>query len=79
MKIKVRFKDDVFAMRVSTDVQYEELYGKIRERVKAVPGEQIQLFYQDEPTGGLQNMTSNNDLDFALQRNEKLTLYVEVV
>ncbi|KAM4054549.1 SH3 domain-containing protein [Hirsutella rhossiliensis] len=79
MKIKVRFKGDVFAMRVSTDVQYEELYGKIRERVKAVPGEQIQLFYQDEPTGGLQNLTSNNDLDFALQRNEKLTLYVEVV
>lgn len=79
MKIKVRFKGDVFAMRVSTDVQYEELYSKIRERVKAVPGEQIQLFYQDEPTGRLQNLASNNDLDLALQRNEKLTLYVEVV
>ncbi|KAF4509132.1 hypothetical protein G6O67_005433 [Ophiocordyceps sinensis] len=79
MKIKVRFKGDVFAMRVSTDVQYDELYGKIRERVKAVPGEQIQLFYQDEPTGGLRDLTSDNDLDVALQRNEKLTLYVEVV
>ncbi|KJZ80036.1 hypothetical protein HIM_00750 [Hirsutella minnesotensis 3608] len=78
MKIKVRFKDDVFAMRVATNIRFEELYEKIRDRVKAGPSEQIQLFFQDEPTGELQNLTGNNDLDYALQRNEKLTLYVEV-
>ncbi|PHH86845.1 hypothetical protein CDD83_9682 [Cordyceps sp. RAO-2017] len=79
MKIKVRFKGDVFAMRVSTEVQFQDLHDKIRERVKAAPGEQIQLFYQDEPSGGLQNLKSNSDLDAALQRNEKLTVYVEAV
>ncbi|PFH60050.1 hypothetical protein XA68_11534 [Ophiocordyceps unilateralis] len=79
MKIKVRFKDEVFAMRVPKDVQFQDLHDKIRDRVKAVPGEQIQLYYQDELSGVLQSLLSDNHLDYALQRHEKLTLYVEVV
>ena len=39
MKIKVRFKDDVFAMRVSTDIQFQELADRIRDRVKATAAE----------------------------------------
>lgn len=79
MKIKVRFKDDVIAMRVPTDIQFQELADKIRDRVKATSGEQMQLSFQDEPSGTRQTLGSNDDLDYALQRNEKLTLYVEVV
>ncbi|ODA77842.1 hypothetical protein RJ55_06444 [Drechmeria coniospora] len=79
MKIKVRFKDDVIAMRVATDIAYDELASKIRERVKASPSDDMQLFYQDDQTGTRQSMMNNTDLDYALQRNEKLTLLVEVV
>ncbi|PNY25295.1 Protein scd2/ral3 [Tolypocladium capitatum] len=79
MKIKVKFKEDVFAMRVPTDIQFQELHDKIRDRVKAIPGEQVQLFYLDDPSGSQQNLMSDNDLNYALQRNEKLTVYVEVV
>ncbi len=78
MKIKVRFKDDVFAMRVSTDIQFQELADRIRDRVKATAAEQVQLSFQDEPSGTRQNLANNGDLDYALQRNEKLTLFVEV-
>lgn len=78
MKIKVRFKDDVFAMQVATDIQFQELQDKIRDRVRAVPNEQVQLFYQDEPSGSMQNMMSEKDLYVALQRNEKLMVCVEV-
>ncbi|RDA85673.1 hypothetical protein CP532_4633 [Ophiocordyceps camponoti-leonardi (nom. inval.)] len=78
LKIKVRFKNDVFAMRLPKDVQFQELHDKIRERVKAAPGEQIQLYYQDEQSGELQNLLSNSHLDYALQRQDKLTVYVEV-
>ncbi|RDA94769.1 hypothetical protein CP533_6744 [Ophiocordyceps camponoti-saundersi (nom. inval.)] len=79
LKIKVRFKNEVFAMRVPKDVEFQDLHDKIRERVKAIPGEQIQLYYQDEASGELQNLLSNSHLDYALQRQDKLTLYVEVV
>ncbi|KAJ6447248.1 Alpha/Beta hydrolase protein [Purpureocillium lavendulum] len=78
MKIKVRYKDDVFAMRVPTDIQFQELSDKIRDRVKATAGDQVQLSFQDEPSGTRQNLANNSDLDYALQRNEKLTLFVEV-
>lgn len=79
MKIKVRFKDDLIAMRVPTDIQYQDLHDKIRDRVKAAPGEQMRLFYQDDATGSRHALASNEELDYALQRNEKLTLFVEVV
>ncbi|POR35856.1 Polarity protein BemA [Tolypocladium paradoxum] len=79
MKIKVKFKEDVFAMRVATDIQFQELHDKIRDRVKAAPDEQMQLFYLDDPSGSQQNLMSDSDLDYALQRNEKLTVYVEVI
>ncbi|PHH75815.1 hypothetical protein CDD80_2034 [Ophiocordyceps camponoti-rufipedis] len=78
MKIKVRFNDEVFAMRVPKDVQYQDLHDKIRDRVKAVPGEQIQLFYHDDMSGVLQILQSDLHLVNALQRQEKLTILVKV-
>ncbi|KAG4410831.1 hypothetical protein IFR04_016032 [Cadophora malorum] len=77
MKVKIYFGDDLIAIRVPTDIQYQQLYEKIRERLKIPQGEEIALFYKDEASGERPGLLSNNDLDFALQRNDKLIIYVE--
>lgn len=77
LKVKVYFGDDLIAMRLPTDVQYQQLYEKIRERLKIPQGEDIALFYKDESSGERPSLMSNNDLDFALRRNDKLIIYVE--
>ncbi len=77
MKVKICFGDDLIAIRVPTDIQYQQLYEKIRERLKIPQGEEIALFYKDEGSGERPGLLSNNDLDFALQRNDKLIIYVE--
>ncbi|KAJ5050332.1 uncharacterized protein L3040_002215 [Drepanopeziza brunnea f. sp. 'multigermtubi'] len=77
MKVKIYYGDDLIAIRVPTDIQYQQLYEKIRERLRIAPGEDIALFYKDEPSGERPGLLSNNDLDIALQRNDKLIIYVE--
>lgn len=77
LKVKVYFGDDLIAMRLPTDVQYQQLYDKIRDRLKIPQGEDIALFYKDESSGERPSLMSNNDLDFALRRNDKLIIYVE--
>jgi bud emergence protein 1 len=79
MKVKMYYNGDLIAIRVPNDIQFQQLYEKVRDRIKLVNGEQLQLFYKDEPTGDKPSLMSDNDLDYALQRNEKLLLYVEVV
>jgi len=79
MKVKLSFNGDLIAIRVPTDIQFRDLYEKIRERLKIPATEQIQLSYKDEATGDRPPMISNNDLDMALQRNDKLLLYIEQV
>ena len=77
MKVKIYFGDDLIAIRVPTDIQYPQLHEKIRERLKIQQGEEISLFYKDESSGERPGLVSNNDLDFALRRNDKLIIYVE--
>lgn len=77
MKVKIYFGDDLIAIRVPTDIQYPQLYEKIRERLKIPQGEEIALYYKDETSGERPGLLSNNDLDFALRRNDKLIIYVE--
>ena len=79
MKVKMYYNGDLIAIRVPSDISYQQLFDKIRDRLKVPEGEQMQLFYKDEATGDKPNLMSDNDLDYALQRNEKLLLYVEVV
>lgn len=79
MKVKMYYNGDLIAIRVAADVDFPQLCDKIRDRLKISADEQLQLFYKDEPTGNKPNLMSNNDLDYALQRNEKLVLYVEVI
>lgn len=79
MKVKLCFNGDLIAIRVPTDIQYQQLHDKIADRLKIPQGDSIELFYKDERTGDKPSLMSNNDLDIALQRNEKLLLYVEHV
>lgn len=77
MKVKLSYNGDIIAIKVPSDISFESLYDRIVERLKIPPGEQPQLSYKDEATGDKPPLMSNNDLDIALQRNEKLLLYVE--
>lgn len=77
MKVKIYFGDDLIAIRVPTDIQYPQLHEKIRERLKIPPGEDIALYYKDESSGERPGLMSDNDLDMALNRNDKLIIYVE--
>ncbi|EHK17925.1 uncharacterized protein TRIVIDRAFT_182629 [Trichoderma virens Gv29-8] len=79
MKIKMYYNGDLIAIRVPTDIQFQQLCDKVRDRLKVSPNEQVQLFYKDEQTGDKPSLTNDADLDDALNRNEKLMLYVEVV
>jgi bud emergence protein 1 len=79
MKVKMYFEGDLIALRVPTDVQYEQLCSRIRERTKRGRDGELQLFYKDERTGNKLNLMSDDDLSRALRDNEKLLLYAEVV
>ncbi|TFB00346.1 Protein scd2/ral3 [Trichoderma ghanense] len=79
MKIKMFYNGDLIAIRVPTNIQFQQLCDKVRDRLKVSPNEELQLFYKDEQTGNKPSLTNDADLDYALERNEKLMLYVEVV
>ncbi|KAI1381833.1 scd2/ral3 [Hypoxylon crocopeplum] len=79
LKVKLHFNDDTFLIRVPSDTNFQQLYERIRERTKVSSGEQIQLFYRDEQSGDKLSLLSNNDLNYALEHNEKLVVFVEQV
>ncbi|CZR67759.1 related to bud emergence mediator BEM1 [Phialocephala subalpina] len=77
IKIKIKKGDETIAIRVPTEIQFEQLYEKIKDRLRIPDDEDIMLSYNDEQSGTRPSMLSNNDLDIALSRNDKLMLYVE--
>ncbi|KAL3427317.1 bud emergence protein 1 [Phlyctema vagabunda] len=77
MKVKIYFGDDLIAIRVPRDVEYQQLYEKICDRLKIPAGEDVALYYKDEPSGEKPGLLSDNDLDTALRRNDKLILYAD--
>lgn len=77
MKIKVYCQDDLIAIRVPSDISFQQLKEKLRDRLKAE--DDIMIQYKDEPTGAYAELLSDNDLDVAIQRNPKLTLYVNLM
>ncbi|PQE13641.1 bud emergence 1 protein [Rutstroemia sp. NJR-2017a BVV2] len=77
MKIKIYFGDDLIAIRVPTDIQFQQLYEKICDRLKIPQDDDVALYYKDEPSGEKPNLMSDNDLDVALRRNDKLIIYVD--
>lgn len=77
MKIKVYFQDDLIAIRVPSDISFTQLKEKLLDRLKLE--EEIVVQYKDEQTGGYAEILSDNDLDVAVQRNPKLSLYVSTM
>lgn len=79
MKIKVFFDQDAYAIRVPSDISYQQLKDKLKDRFKIGQGDGEQDFmlqYKDDPSGGYAELLSDRDLDVALQRNPKLTLVI---
>ena len=74
LKIKVFFEDDLIAIRVPVDIAFQQLKEKLMERLKV--RDDIMVKYKDEPSNDYAELLSDRDLDVALQRNPKLTLYV---
>ena len=74
MKIKVFFQDDTIVIRVPQDINFTALKDKLIERLKV--NEDIAVQYKDEPTNSYVDMENDDSFDVALQRNPKLTLYV---
>jgi bud emergence protein 1 len=77
MKVKIDFNKKIIAMMVPLNIQYQQLYERIRERLMIPQGGEIALSYKDETSTEKLSLLSNNDLDFALSRNDKLVIYVE--
>lgn len=78
LKVKIYYGDDVIAIRVGSDIEFQALYEKIRDRLQIPHDQELLLNYKDEPSGERPQLISNNDLDIALSRNDKLVIYVEV-
>lgn len=74
LKVKVFFQEDILAIRVPSDISFQQLKEKLRDRLKV--NEDIIVQYKDEPTNNYAELNGDQDLDIALQRNQKLTLYV---
>lgn len=79
LKVKLHFNGEAFLIRVPSDTNFQQLYERIRDRAKVPNGDQIQLFYKDEQSGDKLSLLSNNDLNYALEHNEKLVVFVEQV
>lgn len=76
IKVKVFFQDDIIAIRVPSDINFQQLQDKLRDRLKVT--EEWAIQYRDEASNNFLDMLSDHDLDTALQRNSKLTLRVTV-
>ena len=74
LKIKVWFEDDCIAIRVPSDITFDQLKAKVRDRLKIQ--EEITVHYRDEPTETYVAMLNDQDLDIGVGRNPKLQLYI---
>lgn len=78
-KVKLFFSGDTFLIRVPSDIDFQQLFERVKDRTKVTSAEQIQLFYRDEQSGDKLSLMSNNDLYYALDHNEKLVIFAEQV
>lgn len=74
MKVKVMFQEELIVIRVPSDITYLQLKDKLRDRLKV--SEDLVVQYKDEPSNSSVDLNNDTDLDVALQRNTKLTLFV---
>ncbi|KAK0620218.1 hypothetical protein B0T14DRAFT_225944 [Immersiella caudata] len=77
MKVKLSYNGDIIAIKVPSDIAFRGLYDRILERLRIAQGESVRLFYKDESTGDKPQLMNDSQLDEALERNEKLVIFVE--
>ncbi|KAF3387426.1 Protein scd2/ral3 [Penicillium rolfsii] len=76
MKVKVFFQDDLIAIRIPNGVSLQHLKDKLCDRLKIQ--DDIIVQYRDEASGTYVDLMSDLDLENAMQRNTKLTLFVNI-
>ena len=74
MKVKVFFQEDIIAIRVPTDISFQMLKDKLCDRLKI--NEEISIQFKDEHSNNYAALSSDQDLEIALQQTPKLMLYV---
>jgi bud emergence protein 1 len=74
MKVKVMFQEELIVIRVPSDITFLQLRDKVRDRLKV--SEDLVIQYKDDISNSSVELNNDTDLDVALQRNTKLTLYV---
>ena len=74
MKVKVMFQDELIVIRVPSDITFLQLKEKLKDRLKV--SEDLVVQYKDDASNSSPELNSDTDLDVALQRNTKLTLFV---
>jgi bud emergence protein 1 len=74
MKVKVMFQEELIVIRVPSDITYLQLKDKLKDRLKV--SEDLMVQYKDDPSNSCVDLNNDTDLDVALQRNTKLTLFV---
>lgn len=77
MKVKVFFQDDLIAIRIPSGVSMQHLKDKLCDRLKIQ--DDIVVQYRDESSGSYIDLYTDQDLENAMQRNTKLTLFVSIV
>lgn len=76
MKVKVFFQDDLIAIRIPSGVSMQHLKDKLSDRLKIT--EDIVVQYRDETSGNYVPLNSDQDLENAMSRSAKLTLFVSI-
>ncbi|KAJ5341543.1 hypothetical protein N7541_010667 [Penicillium brevicompactum] len=76
MKVKVFFQDDLIAIRIPSGVSMQHLKDKLCDRLKIQ--QEIIVQYRDESSGSYVDLQTDQDLENAMQRNVKLTLFVSI-
>lgn len=76
MKVKVFFQDDLIAIRIPSGVSMQHLKDKLSDRLKIT--EDIVVQYRDETSGTYVDLNSDQDLENAMSRSTKLTLFVSI-
>lgn len=64
-------------IRVPHDISFQQLKDKVKDRLKLE--DEIVMQYKDDGIAGYAEMLNDRDLDAAIARNSKLTLYVRYI
>ncbi|KAF7846463.1 hypothetical protein BT93_L4302 [Corymbia citriodora subsp. variegata] len=76
LRIKVEFQEEIVAIRVPSNIDFDQLQSKVMERLRISSGADVVIKYRDDQAGTVASLNNNTDLDTAIQRNANLRLVV---